>query len=71
MQTAVEILVALSFFIFGLSHIVQPRAWAEFFIRLRHKGTVGILQLGLPSCHSRFLSSAFTMSGTGCRCSLP
>jgi hypothetical protein len=47
MQTAVEILAALSFFIVGLSHVAQPRAWAKFFIRLRHKGTVGILQLGL------------------------
>jgi hypothetical protein len=44
---AVENLVALSFLAIGLSHIFQPRAWVEFFIRFRDKGAVGGLQLGL------------------------
>ena len=43
-----EMLVALCFFIIGLSHLLQARAWAEFFIRVRHKGAIGSLQLGLP-----------------------
>ena len=41
METAVERLVALNFFVFGLSHIFQPRAWVEFFIMLREKKEVG------------------------------
>ena len=41
METAVERLVALYFFVFGLSHIFQPRAWVEFFIMLREKKEVG------------------------------
>jgi hypothetical protein len=44
---AIEKLVAISFFVIGLSHIFQPRAWIEFFIRFRDKGAVGSLQLGL------------------------
>lgn len=47
METAVEKLVAISFAVIGLSHVVQPRAWAEFFIRFRQKGEAGSLQLGL------------------------
>jgi hypothetical protein len=46
-DVAIEKLVAISFFVLGLSHIFQPRAWIEFFIRFRDKGAVGSLQLGL------------------------
>lgn len=38
MKAAVQMLVAVSYFIIGVSHIVQPRAWAEFFIALREQG---------------------------------
>ena len=47
METSVEKLVALSFLVTGLSHILQPRAWAEFFVLLREKGEVGSLLNGL------------------------
>lgn len=47
MQIAVEWLVALCFLVVGLSHTLQPRAWVDFFIRFREKGSVGSLQLGL------------------------
>ena len=41
MEIAVEKFAVICFFLSGVSHIVQPRAWAEFFIRLREKGTTG------------------------------
>ena len=41
MDIAVEKFAVICFFLIGFSHIVQPRAWAEFFIRLREKGTTG------------------------------
>ena len=41
MEIAVEKFAVICFFLIGVSHIVQPRAWAEFFIRLRQKGTTG------------------------------
>ncbi len=47
METAVERLVALCCFVIGLSHIVQPRAWAELFIDWRRKGDVGVFYTGL------------------------
>ena len=47
METAVEKLAAICILVTGLSHIIQPRAWAEFFIMLREKGKVGSILAGL------------------------
>ena len=41
METSVEKLTALCFFVTGLSHILQPRVWVRFFIMLREKGEIG------------------------------
>jgi len=41
MERSVEILAIILFGVFGLSHILQPKVWAEFFILLRGKGEVG------------------------------
>jgi CDP-diglyceride synthetase len=47
METAVEKLAAICILVTGLSHIIQPHAWAEFFIMLREKGRVGSILCGL------------------------
>jgi hypothetical protein len=47
METAVEKLFAICMLVTGLSHIIQPRAWCEFFIMLRENGRVGSLLCGL------------------------
>jgi hypothetical protein len=41
MERSVEVLAMILFGILGLSHILQPKAWAEFFILLRGKGEAG------------------------------
>jgi hypothetical protein len=41
MERSVEVVVIVLFGILGLSHILQPKAWVEFFILLRGKGEVG------------------------------
>ena len=41
MESAIQKLAIVIFFIIGLSHIVQPRAWVQFFIDIREKGTTG------------------------------
>jgi len=41
MERSVEILAIVLFGVIGLSHILQPKAWAEFFILLRGKGDAG------------------------------
>ena len=47
METSVEKLTAIFFLVTGLSHILQPRAWVQFFIMLREKQEVGSLLNGL------------------------
>ena len=42
MERSVEVLAIILFGVLGLSHIVQPKAWAEFFILLRSKGEAGV-----------------------------
>ena len=42
MATSIEILAAIAFFTTGVSHLVQPRIWARFFVQLARHGEVGI-----------------------------
>src|SRR5947209_6208663 len=41
MGRSVEIVAIILFGVIGLSHILQPKAWVEFFILLRGKGEAG------------------------------
>ena len=41
MEVAVVKLAIVCFFVVGVSHIVRPRVWAQFFIDMRGKGEVG------------------------------
>ena len=41
MARSVEVLAVILFGVTGLSHVLQPKAWVEFFILLREKGAAG------------------------------
>lgn len=41
MEEAIQKLAVISFLLIGVSHIVQPRVWADFFIEIREKKEVG------------------------------
>ena len=47
MERSVEVLAIILFGVVGLSHLLQPKAWAEFFILLRGKGEAGAFVDGL------------------------
>jgi hypothetical protein len=47
MERSVEFLAVILFGVIGLSHIVQHKAWAEFFILLRGNGEGGVFVEGL------------------------
>lgn len=49
MERAVQIFAAVQLLIMGLSHVFQPRAWAEFFLLLRSKGQAGAFVNGFLS----------------------
>ena len=42
MERSVEVLAIILFGVLGLSHLLQPKAWVEFFILLRGKGKAGV-----------------------------
>ena len=42
MEQAVQIFAIINFVVIGLSHIVQPKAWVEFFVLLRERGNTGV-----------------------------
>jgi hypothetical protein len=41
MEEAIEKLAVISFFLIGVSHIVKPKVWVDFFIAIREKGEIG------------------------------
>jgi hypothetical protein len=41
MERSVEILAIILFSVIGLSHLLQPKAWVQFFVLLRSKGDAG------------------------------
>ena len=41
MEVAVTKLAIICFLIIGISHVVQPRVWVQFFMDLHSKGEVG------------------------------
>lgn len=47
MELAVTKLAIICFFAVGVSHVIQPRVWARFFIDLHGKGEVGSFLNGL------------------------
>src|SRR5688500_17374981 len=49
MERAIEYIAAINCIVIGLSHVVQPRAWAEFFMWLRSKGPAGSFANGFLS----------------------
>jgi len=46
MESAVQKMAVVWFLAVGLSHLLQPRAWAAFVIRLRSAGEAGALVCG-------------------------
>ena len=42
MERAVEVLTIIFGGVIGVSHIVQPKAWVDFFLLLRGKGKAGV-----------------------------
>lgn len=46
MERSVEVLAFILLAVIGLSHLVQPKAWAEYFIFVRSKGAAGAFMDG-------------------------
>jgi hypothetical protein len=66
MERSVEVLAVILFGVLGLSHILQAKAWVEFFMLVRGKGEAGAFADGLLNLPLGAIIVAFhnTWSGT-------
>ena len=65
MERSIEVLFVILFGVFGLSHIVQPKAWAEFFVILRSKDEPGAFVDGFLNLPMAGLIIAFHNTWSG------
>src|SRR4030095_6955638 len=65
MERSVEVLAIILFGVLGLSHILQPKAWAEFFILLRAKGDPGSVMDGFVNLAAAGVIVAFHNTWSG------
>lgn len=49
MERGIELFVAVQGLVMGLSHMLRPNLWVEFFVRLRSWGVVGVFANGFLS----------------------
>ena len=49
METAIERVVGISFFAVGLSHVLRPKGWVQWFDQLRARGEPGAFVNGMMS----------------------
>jgi uncharacterized protein YjeT (DUF2065 family) len=59
MERAIELFALLNFLVMGLSHVLRPGAWVDFFILLREKGHAGVFVHGFLSLGFGALVLAF------------
>ncbi len=59
MERAIQIFALIHLLTIGLSHILAPRTWAEFFVQLRERGKPGVFVVGFMSLGFGSLIVAF------------
>ena len=47
MEHAVQIYAIINFVVIGMSHVVRPRVWVDFFVFLRERGEAGVFAVAL------------------------
>jgi hypothetical protein len=47
MERAVQIYAIINLTIIGISHVVRPRVWVDFFLFLRERGEAGVFAVAL------------------------
>src|SRR5688572_22280341 len=65
MERAIQIFAVIHFAVIGLSHMVQPRVWAEFFIALCAQGKRGVFAIAFLTIWFGTIIVAFHNVWTG------
>jgi hypothetical protein len=64
-EQAVQIYAIINFTVIGLSHILQPHAWVDFFVILRERGKPGVFAVAFLSLIFGSIVVAFHNVWTG------
>jgi hypothetical protein len=59
MQRAIEIYAVITLTVIGFSHALRPRAWVDFFVRLRERGEAGVFATAFLNLFGGALIVAF------------
>jgi hypothetical protein len=62
MERSVEVLAVILFGVIGLSHLLQPLAWVDYFVLLRGKGAPGNPLAGHRRTHERPAAAGLSSS---------
>ena len=65
MERAIEVFAVINFLVIGLSHLVQPRVWVEFFVLVRSQGYPGVFANAMLSLMVGSIIVAFHNVWTG------
>lgn len=65
MEQAIQVFAIVQFAVIGISHIVQPHVWVDFFVRLRERGKAGVVAVGFLSLIFGSIVVAFHNVWTG------
>ena len=65
MERATEVFAVVNLLVIGVSHIVQPKGWVEFFVLLREHGRAGVFFNGMLSLMFGSILAAFHNVWTG------
>jgi hypothetical protein len=49
MERAVQVFAIVNFVVIGVSHVVRPRVWVDFFVRIRAHGEAGVFAVAFLS----------------------
>jgi len=65
MERGIEIMTAVCLLVTGLSHVLRPRGWVDFFVMLRERREAGVIATGLLHLPLAVLIVAFHHRWTG------
>ena len=66
MERAVQIYAIINLTVIGISHVVRPRVWVDFFVFLRERGEAGVFAVALLNLIFGSIIVAFHNRGVLC-----
>ena len=65
MERAIQIYAIINLTVIGISHVVRPRVWVDFFVFLRERGEAGVFAVALLNLIFGSIIVAFNNAWSG------